>query len=189
MTEAGKGYSIMEGFRVPPVMFTEEEANALIIAEQLIKRNKDASLTKHYESVVTKIKSVLRYSQREKGELLINRIQVRDNSADEKTSNYLIQLQSAISDYQVLKMDYLSLDDKLSQREIEPFALYTTQNNWILVAFCRLRNDFRAFRLDCIQKIQMLKEQFEPHQMTLQEYLEKCRKKYTNTPDISLTQG
>ena len=188
ITEAGKGYSIMEGFRIPPVMFTEEEANALIIAEQLIQKNKDASLTRHYETVVTKIKSVLKYSQREKSELLADRIQVRDNAQNTKTSNYLIQLQSAISNHQVLKMDYWSLENRPSQREIEPFALYTTQDNWVLVAFCRLRSDFRAFRLDCIQKLHALNQHFEPHEMTLQEYLERCREKYTDTPDISLTQ-
>lgn len=189
MTEAGKGYSIMEGFRIPPVMFTEEEANALIIAEQIIRKNKDASLTRHYESVVTKIKSVLKYSQQEKGELLTDRIQVRDNSSNEKTSNYLIQLQSAISNYQVLKIEYLSLENHSTQREIEPFALYTTQNNWVLIAFCRIRNDFRAFRLDRIQRVQAQNKHFEPHDMTLHEYLEKCREKYVTTPDISLTQG
>lgn len=189
LTEEGKGYKIMEGFRIPPIMFTEEEANALIIAEQIIQKNKDASLIKHYESVVTKIKSVLKYTQQEKGELLIDRIQVRDNTKNEITSSYLIQLQSAISNYRVLKIDYLSLGKTPTHRAIEPFALYTTQNNWVLIAFCHLRNDFRAFRLDCIQKLQSSSEHFEPHQMTLQEYLERCREKYLNTPDISLTQG
>lgn len=85
-------------------------------------------------------------------------------------------------------MDYCSLQDKRSQREIEPFALYTTQDNWVLIAFCKLRTDFRAFRLDCIQKIEIQENYFEPHQMTLQEYLEKCKEKYRNTPDTPLTQ-
>ena len=148
----------------------------------------DQSLTEQYESAVTKIKSVLKYTQKEKTELLTDRIQVRNNLENKKTSNYLIQLQSAISNYQILKMDYRSLEDKQSQREIEPFALYTTQDNWVLIAFCKLRTDFRAFRLDCIQKIEIQENHFEPHQMTLQEYLEKCKEKYRNTPDTPLTQ-
>ncbi|MEN7550030.1 YafY family protein [Rapidithrix thailandica] len=178
VTEEGKGYSVMDGYKIPPVMFTEEEANALITAEQLIKKNKDQSLTEFYENAITKIKSVLKYTQKEKAELLTNRIQVRNNRENEKTSNYLIQLQSAISNYQTVKIAYLSLESKQSQREIEPFALYTTQDNWVLVAFCKLRNDFRAFRLDCVQKMQLLENRFEPHKITLQQYLEKCSENY-----------
>lgn len=189
VTEEGRGYSIMDGYKIPPVMFTQEEANALITAEQLIKKNKDQSLTEYYESAVTKIKSVLKHTQKEKAELLTNRIQVRQNRQNEKTSNYLIQLQSAVSNYQMVKIDYLSLENKQSQREIEPFALYTTQENWVLIAFCKLRNDFRAFRLDYIQELQIMEKHFEPHKMTLQQYLEKCSQKFINTPDIPMAQG
>lgn len=189
LTEEGKGYSVMEGYKIPPVMFTQDEANALITAEQLISKNKDQSLTEQYESAINKIKSVLKYNQKEKTELLTNRIQVRNNRENEKTSNYLIKLQSTISNYQVVKMDYLSLADNKSQREIEPFALYTTQENWVLIAFCREKKDFRAFRLDCIQKLQILEKNFKPHKMTLQEYLENCSSKYKNTPDTPLSQG
>lgn len=57
VTEEGKGYSIMEGYKLPPVMFTEEEANALITAEQLLLKNKEQSLVEHYKSAVTKISS------------------------------------------------------------------------------------------------------------------------------------
>lgn len=189
VTEEGKGYSILEGYRIPPVMFTEEEANALIMAHQLIVKNKDQSLTEQYGSAVTKIKSVLKHSQKEKAELLTTRIQVRNNRENEKTSDYLIKLQSTISNYQTIRIDYISLDNKKSQREVEPFALYTTQENWVLIAFCRKRKDFRAFRLDRIQNLKQLDTNFEPHAITLQEYLEKCSTKFTGTPDIPLTQS
>ncbi len=185
----GKGYSIVEGYKIPPIMFTEEEANALITAEQLILKNKDQSLAEHYQKAITKIKSVLKQTHQEKTELLTDRIQVRNNHENEKTSNYLILLQSTISNYQVVKIEYLSLENRKSEREIEPFALYTTQDNWILIAFCRLKNEFRAFRLDCIQKLNVLENNFEPHKITLQQYLESCSQKYKNTPDIPLTQG
>jgi len=189
ITEEGKGYTIMEGYTLPPVLFTEEEANALITAEHLINQNKDASLSTQYKNAVQKIKSVLRRSQKEKTELLASRIQVRNNPLNERTSNYLVGLQSAITDYQLVKIDYLSLDDRKSQREVEPFALYTTQDSWILVAFCRLKKDFRAFRLDRIRHLHPLNENFEPHQMTLAQYLEACRRKCIDTPDIRLTLG
>jgi len=186
ITEEGKGYSIMHGYTLPPVMFTEEEANALITAQQLIDKNKDRSLVDHYENAVLKVKSILKYGAREKAELLASRIQIRAHSEDQHTSSFLIELQSAITNYNVTKIKYLSLQGELSQREIEPFALYTAQNNWVLIAFCRMRDDFRAFRLDCIKELKVRESQFEPHKITLQQYFDQCREKYLNTPDIPL---
>lgn len=187
VTKEGKGYSLMKGYKLPPVMFTEKEANALITAEQIIAQNKDQSLADQYKSAIEKIKSVLKYSQKDKTELLSKRLQIRTNIESEKTSNHLIQLQSAITNYQLIHLDYLSLKNEKSQRKIEPFALLHTQNNWVLIAHCRLRKDFRAFRLDCIQHISSLNKNFEPHKMTLQEYFEHKRKIWESTPDIPLT--
>ena len=101
ITEEGKGYSIMEGYKIPPVMFTEEEANALITAEQIINKNKDQSFVELYQNAITKIKSVLGHSQKEKTELLSKRIQIRNNEENLKTSDYLVQLQSAIVNLQL----------------------------------------------------------------------------------------
>jgi predicted DNA-binding transcriptional regulator YafY len=66
LTEDGKGYSLMEVYRVPPVMFTENEANALITAEHLVLKNRDSSLNKEYTEAVNKIKAVLWYQQKRK---------------------------------------------------------------------------------------------------------------------------
>lgn len=190
ITEEGKGYSIMEGYTLPPIMLTQEEANALITTEQLIIRNKDTSLVEHYQNAVMKVRSALKFSQKAKADLLSSRIQIRNNPENEKTSSHLIQLQSAIVNYQITHIHYLSLENQQSERFIEPFALYTTQENWILIAFCRLRNSFRAFRLDCIVSMKITDEHFDPHKMTLEQYMEECRKtwKKTDTPDIPLTQ-
>jgi len=187
VTIEGKGYTIMEGYKLPPVMFTEQEANALITAEQIILTNKDKSLTDQYRSAIDKIRSVLKHTQKGKSELLSERLQIRTNIESEKTSDYLIQIQSAITGYKIIDLKYLSLNNKSSQRKIEPFALLHTQENWVLIAFCRLRKDFRAFRLDCIENISILNEPFEPHKITLQEYFEQARKKWESTPDIPLT--
>lgn len=189
-TEEGKGYSLIEGYALPPVMFTQDEANALITAEQLILKNKDASLIKQYQNAILKLKAVLRYTQKDQADFLSQRIIVRDNPDKAQTSNYLMQIQSAIVNHQVLSVHYLSLENQESKREIEPFALYTTQDNWILIAYCRLRNDFRAFRLDCIQSLHDTLKIFEPHQITMEQYLKSCREKYyplDNTPDIPMS--
>jgi predicted DNA-binding transcriptional regulator YafY len=183
LTEDGKGYSLMEGYRIPPVMFTESEANALITAEQLIIKNKDASFVKEYSEAINKIKAVLRNTTKDKVNLLSNRIVFRQNTKNDRTSNYLSTLQLALTNYNLTKIKYHSKDtNQTTERIIEPFAIYSTQENWLLIAFCRLRNDFRAFRLDRIQSLNVLTDNFEPHKITLQEYFEICKAKYFSTP-------
>lgn len=187
VTEEGKGYSIMEGYKLPPVMFSEEEANALITAEQIIANNKDQSLADHYHSAIEKIRSVLSYAQKGKSELLSERLEIRTPANNAQTSNYLMSLQSSVTNYQLVNIDYLSLQDKRTTRNVEPFALIHTQDNWVLIAYCRLRSDFRLFRLDCIQRLSPLAEHFAPHTLTLSEFFEASRKKWNTTPDIPLS--
>lgn len=175
-TEEGKGYSLVEGYKLPPVMFNEQEANALITAEQLIARNKDESFVRCYKDAITKIKAVLRYDEKEKAELLSQRIVFRNNPQNDITSSYLSQLQQAITNFRLSKIEYNSLQNEVTKRIIEPFAMYSTQENWLLIAYCHLRNNFRAFRLDRIERLTVLQEKFEPHKMTLLEFFEKCKK-------------
>ncbi|WP_196888193.1 helix-turn-helix transcriptional regulator [Aureivirga sp. CE67] len=177
VTEEGKGYSLMEGYQLPPVLFTENEANALITAEQLISQNKDISFSENYSSAITKIKSVLKYSQKGKADLLANRIYFNTNQNAEKSSNNLMMIQSAITNFQILQIEYLSSDKKLTKRIVEPFAVYSIHGNFLLIAFCRLRNNFRAFRIDYIQSLLATNETFSPHNMTIQEYFENYIKK------------
>lgn len=177
LTEEGKGYYLMEGYRLPPVTFTESEANALITAEHLVLKNKDASFVKDYTEAIEKIKSVLRRTAKENAELLSNRIAVSHNNANHRSSNYLASLQLALTNFNLTKIESQKPDTgETSARTIEPFALLSTQDNWLLVAWCRLRKDFRNFRLDRIRKLEIQNEKFEPHKITLQEYFELSKK-------------
>lgn len=187
ITEEGRGYSIMEGYFLAPVSFTEHEANALITAAQIINRNKDQSLIDSYNSAIDKLKTVLRINQKDKVEVLENRLQIRNNKFNEKSSNYLVHLQSAITNYKQVKLKYKNVQGFESDRTIEPFALFSTHENWVLVANCHRSKDFRAFRLDRIQDLTILSEHFEPHNITLHEYFEQCKKNWSKTPDIGLT--
>lgn len=177
VVEEGKGYSLMQGYHMPPVMFTENEANALITAEQLVLKNKDQSFIDNYCLAISKIKSVLKYTEKEKVELLANRIYFRENLNSETSSSYLMNIQTAITNFQLLTIEYFSLENNFTKRMVEPFAIYNTKGNWLLIAFCKLRNEFRAFRIDLIQKIIAKNKNFEPHNMTLEEYFEYCREK------------
>ena len=174
ITEEGKGYLLMEGYTIPPLMFTEAQANALIIAEQLVLKNKDTSFIRDYSAAIEKIKAVLRYSQKDKANLLSERTQFEQIKSLERNSSNLSDLQFALTNFLQTKIDYSNAEGKTTTRIIEPFALLSTEN-WLLLAKCRLRKEFRYFRLDRIKKLQLLTEKFEPHQMTLQEFFDKNR--------------
>ncbi len=172
VTEDGKGYSLMEHYRLPPIMFTEGQANAIILAEQLVMKNKDASFVKEYSEAIDKIKSVLRQDVKNKANFLAERTRFNGNIQNERTSNNLSVLQFALTNFIITCIDYANEVNETTTRNIEPFALLNTEN-WLLIAWCRLRKEFRFFRLDRIQKLELLDEQFLPHKMTLQEYFDK----------------
>ncbi|TPN86827.1 helix-turn-helix transcriptional regulator [Aquimarina algicola] len=172
LTEEGKGYTLMDGYKIPPVMFTEKQANALILAEQLVLNSKDASFIKDYSEAIDKIKSILKYTVKDKTNLLKDRTQYNQVIHQERNSDNLSDLQNALTNYKLVKIEYINKENCMSIRLIEPFAILNSEN-WYLIARCRLRNEFRFFRPDRIQKMEMLTEKFEPHNMTLQEYFDK----------------
>ncbi|WP_421942944.1 helix-turn-helix transcriptional regulator [Pedobacter sp.] len=173
LTEDGKGYTLMDGYKIPPVMFSESQANALILAEQLVLKNRDSSFIKDYTDAVDKVKAVLKQADKDKANLLADRTRFEQNINRERNSDNISQLQQALTNFYLTKIDYTNEQGKISNRIIEPFALISTTENWLLVAWCRSRKEFRFFRLDRIANLQVLAESFTPHKMTLQEYFDK----------------
>ena len=188
VTEDGKGYSLMEGYKIPPVMFSESEANALVTVEQLVLKNSDSSLVKEYTEAINKVKAVLLSPTKEKTELLANRVAISPALPQTNTSSSLTLIQKALTAFKVLHIVYQSQHkNETTERQIEPFALYySLQECWAVIAYCRLRKDYRMFRLDRILKIESLERSFTPHKLTLQEYL-RAKEKMFNTPDIPLS--
>jgi predicted DNA-binding transcriptional regulator YafY len=176
--ENGVGYFIVDGYQLPPVQFTEEEANALITAEKLVLQKKEKSLTDNYTSALTKIKAVLRNSQKEKVELLTNRIGADAKYTNTPKSNFLAIIQKAIIEATILQLTYQSLyKNEITKRTIKPLAFYFTENDWILVAYCNLRNALREFRLDKIQQLQITEEHFSDFKdFDLTNYFTQTRK-------------
>jgi predicted DNA-binding transcriptional regulator YafY len=173
LTEDGKGYMLMEGYKIPPVMFSESQANALILAEQLVLMNKDISFIKDYIEAIDKIKAVLKQSDKDKANLLADRTRFEQNINRERNSDNISQLQQALTNFYLINIDYTNEQNNTTNRTVEPFALISTTENWLLIAWCRLRKEFRFFRLDRIKKMKILEEKFTPHKMTLQEYFDR----------------
>lgn len=174
MTIEGRGYSIMDGYIVAPIMFDEMEVSALITAEQLIGKTNDDSLIQHFERTLQKIKSVFKSSLQTKGELLERNMYVFKNKADPTRTSSLSDVQMAIINFNVIEMTYQAKDQKPTLRKIEPLAIYSINEKWILVAWCHLRTDHRAFRLDRIKDFRILDEVFEDRKFDLGDYFIRC---------------
>ena len=172
--EAGVGYSLAEGYRLPPVMFTREEATALLTAEKLAARLTDARTAQLGEAAMDKLRAVLRRSDRDYLETLSPHIQILRPPAAQAllTGNEDAhqQLLAAIATQQVVRLHYQAgYTGAATERFIEPIGLYLGQH-WHVVAYCRLRQEFRDFRFDRITHLQMRDETFISRPETLQQY-------------------
>jgi len=167
----GKGYSLVGNYVVPPVQFTEKQANALITAQHIVNQSKDVSFVNDFNEALIKIKSVFRTSIQEKSELLNDKLYVFNMEYEEITSNALSEIQLAITHFNFIEINYQKADDpNISFRKVEPCAMYSTNNKWILIAWCHLRKAYRAFRIDRIQHYKILREQFEDRNFKIQDY-------------------
>lgn len=174
-TEPGKGYYIMEGYRLPPVMFTRSEANALILAEKLIEKFSDDSVSEEFKSAVYKIKSVLRTDEKEGIENLETKISVYVPPREEPANTeFLPKIKDALASQRVLRMEYYSnYNEERTKREVEPIGLIFYASAWHLIAYCRLRNGYRDFRTSRIHSLQILDEVCNTKRsITLEQYVD-----------------
>ncbi|OJJ14365.1 hypothetical protein BKI52_43590 [marine bacterium AO1-C] len=177
--EDGKGYFIVEGYRLPPIQFTEEEANAFMTAEKILSYHTEDSLRKHYESGLMKIKSVLKKSQKDQVNYLNSRTAYQDPWAPK--SVYLPQIQHCITSHLVLDLSYHSrYKNEVTQRQVHPYALYFTGVVWTFIGHCQLRNGLREFRTDKIKHLAITNHSFEPDStFDIGQYLtERAKRKF-----------
>ncbi len=167
--EAGTGYFLVDGYSLPPVMFTEKEANALLTASKIIKTNNDQSLINEYQDAIEKVIAVLKTTQKEKLEILEQRIFTYSKRAIHP-SNTLSIIQQAITDLRILEIQYAKASKEQSKRLIEPLGVYFSNNTWVLIAYCRLRDDYREFRTDRIIHLIETQELFAQQRFTLEDY-------------------
>jgi predicted DNA-binding transcriptional regulator YafY len=161
--EAGKGYYLVEGYRLPPVMFTREEAGALLIAEKLVNKLTDLSVKSNFSFAIDKIKAVLPLREKDIVDSLNSRVEVfyQKPAGDmEYPNTYLISIQRALTDNKCLSIDYHAFhsQEKTCGRVIDPLGLVFYSNAWHLIGYCKLRKDMRDFRLDRIINLEVLDE-------------------------------
>ncbi|WP_294680129.1 YafY family protein [uncultured Fluviicola sp.] len=159
--EPNKGYFIIPGYFTPPVSFTLEEANALLLSQSLIGGFGDRSIQATFDNAITKIRSVLKQVDKEKIAILDESIKLQLPERLTFEFEYLAQIQHAITEQTQIKITYQSLKDERLERTIEPIGLVFYAFSWHLIGYCQLRKDYRDFKVERIKALRKTTSPFE----------------------------
>jgi len=177
--EAGVGYSIMDGYRLPPVMFTRQEATAFLTAEKFVEKLTDASTMEHHRSAMYKIRAILRTAEKTLLEDIDKSIEVFKNHTQQRVDNkdHIQTLLDGIAQKRVLTINYFAgHSQEHTKRDVEPIGIFFKDSYWHLIAFCRMRNDYRDFRVDRINHLVVTEVVFKNKHPTLKAYIEQTAK-------------
>ncbi len=162
--EAGIGYTLAQGYKLPPIMFSREEATAFLTAEKLINRLTDADNSASYKSAMDKVRAVLRSSEQHFLENIDDKIEVMESRRpiSKVTDNLMQTILKAIADTIVLELEYFAYyRQEHTSRQVEPIGIFYLDQYWHLIAYCRSRKAIRDFRFDRILGIRVLTCQYD----------------------------
>jgi len=170
--EAGVGYRLKPGFTVPPLMFSPQELDALLLGARMVQRFADPQLGSAADSALCKIQSILPDKLHHDHAIKPEWLLVPDYSISEN-AQFGELIRAAIKNCNILHFDYQSESKQHSQRKVRPLGLVFWGKAWTLVSWCELRSDYRSFRLDRIQQLHPCDETYIPHaDISLQIYLD-----------------
>ncbi|MDN3675221.1 YafY family protein [Flavobacterium branchiarum] len=175
-SEAGVGYALMEGYRLPPVMFTREEASSFIAAEKLMQKFTDVALGNHYASAMYKLKAVLKSDDKDWVSTIESNVlmQSAEKLFNDKSPNTLAVLFESIAEKKQVILSYKALNsDEITDRNIESVGVFHDNNNWYVIGYCHLRSDYRQFRTDRVHGIKKTDQHFTLEHDSLETYLSK----------------
>ncbi|OJJ23657.1 hypothetical protein BKI52_04660 [marine bacterium AO1-C] len=169
--EKDKGYFVSDRHFLPPLAFTIEEAKSLIFVEQLARKYTDAPTFAHFANALEKIKNKLKDYQLTDVEHLESKVLAYIN--EQETPRYLAVAEKACSQQQVLDIAYQDSRGNFTHRLVEPIGITFYSQTWHLIAFCRLRDDYRDFSLTRVLELHTTIERFSRTHLTLNEYIKK----------------
>jgi predicted DNA-binding transcriptional regulator YafY len=156
--EAGVGYRMRPEFDLPPLMFTQDEAKALVASVRLAQPRLDVTLALQAEAALSKILAVLPSASRAAAESLA--LYAPPVGPDASTRARLESLRLATEARQKVHLRYLDLKERLSDRLVRPLGCFYWGEVWTLAAWCEVREGFRNFRVDRIQQLGVLDQRF-----------------------------
>lgn len=156
--EAGVGYRMRADFDLPPLMFSTDEARALVAAVRLAQPRLDNALAAQAETALSKILAVLPATARAAAESLV--VYAPPVGPDAATRERLQALRVAAEQRRVVRLHYLDLKGQRSERRVRPLGCFYWSEVWTLAAWCESREGFRNFRVDRIERLDVLDERF-----------------------------
>ena len=170
--EAQRGYFLVQGYFLPPVAFTADEANALLLLETMSTALADQSIRPHVAAALQKVKAVLRSPDQDRLTQLASRVKMHLPEYAEGDTRYLADVQSAIANRHILELHYRDKSDHSSQRQVEAIGLVFYNFTWHLIGWCHLRRDYRDFRVARLQRLTVTTRPFtQQHLLTLADYI------------------
>lgn len=167
VAEPGRGYSLVEGYFLPPVRFTADEAVMLLLGADVMVNSFDADYVTAAEGAARKIAAVLPMDMREEVQSLRNSIRfIAERPASESGGQFLRMVRRAIVARKTLRFHYTARHSQdganvPSLREADPYALIHTNGAWFMIAFCHTRHDIRYFRLERMEHLMVLEHTFK----------------------------
>ncbi len=172
--EPYRGYFVVNGYFLPPVSFSTEEANSLILMESIVSGFADASIQQHYSTALTKVKAVLRASQKDSVERLAANIKFQASPCFIQHHHYLATIQQAIGQQRVLEIEYTNLQKEVSKRKAEPIGLVFYAFAWHLIGWCHNKKDYRDFKVARILRLRCTEEAFTcQNHIPINDYIKK----------------
>ncbi|MBS0567952.1 MAG: YafY family transcriptional regulator [Proteobacteria bacterium] len=172
--EAGVGYMLRKGADIPPLMFTADELESLVVGTRFVRAFAGARLARGAQAALLKIEAVLPAELKQRSER--SRIFAPTWRERMQRASVIDRLHEAVVERRVLRLDYADGAGRASAREIEPLCLAFWGGAWTLGAWCRLRRDFRSFRPDRIATFDATGEIFvEMPERGLEAYLRAAR--------------
>lgn len=159
--EAGVGYRLGRGFDLPPLMFTPDEARALAMATQMARQWLDPALALAAGDAMSRVMSILPAATR--AEVERQPVVTPGGGLEPGVAQTLQTLREATQLRQTLRLQYLDLSGRASTRTVWPLGCFYWGAVWTLASWCEFRGDFRSFRVDRIEAIQILPLRY-PHQ-------------------------
>jgi predicted DNA-binding transcriptional regulator YafY len=157
----GGGYRLRSGFKLPPLMFTEEEATALVLGLLGTAWLEVELPAVAVEGALSKISRVLPAPARERIRAMSTHLHLgTPGQFARPAAALLLNLTEAIHHQQRVKLSYRSYEGTTTQRKVDPYGVTGWRGHWYLVGYCHLRRDYRTFRLDRVQQADVLTETF-----------------------------
>ncbi len=172
--EAGVGYALRREFDLPPLMFTEDEIEALVLGGRVVSEWADRELQRAAGNALRKIETVL--PERLRAQLQNAAVLAHNFHRSAETTARLLPLRRAIGGRNKVLLRYERLDGAVSERTVCPLCLTFMGEHWLLAGWCELRDDFRSFRVDRIRALNTLAERFEARPgRRLEDFLARVR--------------